>query len=82
MRQPGHDTGNWRWYLVRLWVEGVLDVTLPNDAQVSDDLDGRVPQHVVFVVVKRLARRHHDGFSSMDPQWVDVFHVTHLSEEM
>lgn len=38
-------------YLFRLWVQSVLDVALSHNAEVSDDFDGSVPQHVVFVVV-------------------------------
>lgn len=64
-----------------LGVEGVLDVALAHDAQVADDLDGGVAQHVVLVVVERLAGSHHDGFSRVDAQRVDVLHVAHLSEE-
>lgn len=64
-----------------LRVEGVLDVALAHDAQVADDLDGRVAQHVVLMVVKCLAGRHHDGFSCVDAQGVNVLHVAHLSKE-
>lgn len=69
------------WYLLRLWVQSILDVTLPNNAEVSNDFDGRVPEHVVFIVIERLTRRHHNGFSRMDSQRVDVLHVTHLNEK-
>ena len=65
-------------YLLGLRVEGVLDVALSHDAQMADDLDGGVPQHVVLVVVQRLARSHYDGLSRVNAQRVDVFHVTHL----
>lgn len=71
----------WCWYLVRLRVQSVLDVTLSHNAKVSDDFDGRVPQHVVFMVVKRLTGRHHDGFSGMDAQRVNILHITHLNKE-
>lgn len=71
----------WCWYLVRLRVQSVLDVTLSHNAKVSDDFDGRVPQHVVFMVVKRLTGRHHDGFSRMDAQRVNILHITHLNKE-
>lgn len=67
-------------YLLRLRVEGVLDVTLSHDAQVSDDLDGSVPQHVVLIVVERLTGRHHDGLPSVDTQRVNVLHVTYLQD--
>ena len=66
------------YYLFRLRVEGVLDVTLSHDAQVSDDLDGGVPQHVVLVVVERLTGRHHNRLPSVDTQRVNVLHVTYL----
>lgn len=69
------------WYLVRLWVQSVLDITLSHNAKVSDDFDGRVPQHVVFMVVKRLTGRHYDGFSGMDAQRVNILHITHLNKE-
>lgn len=69
-----------RRYLLGLRVQSVLDVTLAHDAQVSDDLDGGVPQHVVLMVVERLAGRHHDGLARVDSQGVDVLHVAHLSE--
>lgn len=67
-------------YLFRLGVEGVLDVALSHDAQVSDDFDGRAAEHVVLVVVERLTGRHHDGLSSMDAQRVNILHVTHLKK--
>lgn len=68
-------------YLFRLRVQSVLDVTLSYNAEVSDDFDGRVPQHVVFVVIERLTGRHHDGFSSMDAQRVNILHITHLNKK-
>lgn len=46
-----------------------------------DDFDGRVPQHVVFTVVQRLTGRHHDGFSGVDAQRVNILHVTHLNKK-
>ncbi|TNN53470.1 hypothetical protein EYF80_036312 [Liparis tanakae] len=55
-------------FTTQLGVESVLDVALSHDAEVPDDFDGRVPQHVVLVVVQRLTGRHHDGFSSMNAE--------------
>ena len=46
--QPGVDFDD--VVLLRLGVEGVLDVALADDAQVADDLDGARPEHVVFSV--------------------------------
>lgn len=66
-------------YLVRLWVQSILDVTLSHNAEVPDDFDGRIPQHVVFVVVESLTWRHHNGLSGMDAQRVDILHITHLN---
>lgn len=66
-------------YLFRFWVKGVLDVALSYDAEVPDDFDSSVPQHVVLVVVERLTGRHNDGFSSMDAQRVNILHITHLN---
>lgn len=67
--------------LLRLRVESVLDVTLSHDAEVPDDFDGRVPQHVVFTVVKRLTWCNHDGFSGVDTKRINVLHVAHLNKK-
>lgn len=67
-------------HLLRLGVEGVLDVALAHDAEVSDDFDGRVPQHVVLAVVESLTGRHDDGLPSMDAQRVNILHITHLDK--
>lgn len=41
-------------------VQGVLDVALAHDAEVSNHFDGRLPQHVILLVGERLAGGHHD----------------------
>ncbi|KAH3688090.1 hypothetical protein WICPIJ_000932 [Wickerhamomyces pijperi] len=57
-------------------LQGVLDVTLTNDTQMSDDLDGSGTQHVVLLVRESLRRSNDDRITSVDPQWVKVLHVT------
>ena len=32
------------------WVQCILDIALPDDAQVPDNIDGRGPEHVVVGV--------------------------------
>ena len=41
-------------------VEGILHVTLTDDADVTDNLDGQCAQLVILRVGQRLARGHHD----------------------
>lgn len=55
-----------RAYLLWLWVESVLYVAFPDNPQVSDDLDGSGPQHVVLDVGQRLTGSHHYGLTCVD----------------
>lgn len=41
--------------IIRVRVQRILDVALADNAEVPDDFHGRVAQHVVVVVVERLA---------------------------
>ena len=75
--QPGPSGGC--AHLLRLGVQGKLDVALAHDAQVLHHLHGCAPQHEVLGVVKGLAGRHHDGLARVDPQRVQVLHVAHLA---
>lgn len=67
-------------HLLRLGVQGELDVALAHDAQVLHHLDGRVAQHEVLGVIERLAGCHHDGLARVDAQRVQVLHVAHLGQ--
>jgi len=58
-----------------MWVECVLDVTLSDDSNVSDDFDGRRSKHVVLVVGKGLGGCNDDGISGMCTQGIKVLHV-------
>ena len=60
-------------YLLRLRVEGVLYVALPNDAQMSDDLDSDSAQHVVLAVSERLRGSHYDTLSCVNT-WKGVIY--------
>ena len=65
-------------HLVRLWVKGKLDVTLSNNSEMADGLDGDGAQPVVVRVCQRLRWSDHYGLCCVYTQWVDVLHVTHL----
>lgn len=65
-------------YLLRLRVQGILHIALPNNSQVLGHLDSRLPQELVLPVIQCLARGHHYGLTGVDAQWVQVLHVTHL----
>ena len=62
--------------IFRLRIQGVLHVALSHDAHVADDLDGNLAEAVVFPVAEGLGRSHHDAFSRMDAQRVEVLHIT------
>lgn len=65
-------------YLLRFWVDRVLDVALANNPQVPDNLDGGAPQHVVLIIIQRLTRSHNYRLAGVNSQRVYVFHVTNL----
>lgn len=65
-------------YLLRFWVDGVLNVALANDSQVPDNLDGGASQHVVLVIVQRLTRSHDYRLPGVNSERVNVLHVTDL----
>jgi hypothetical protein len=48
------------------WIEGVLNVTLADDTEMTDDVDGRGPEHVVVLVRESLRRSDDDRVSGMD----------------
>mmetsp|Transcript_14281 Transcript_14281/g.23195 ORF Transcript_14281/g.23195 Transcript_14281/m.23195 type:complete len:1459 (-) Transcript_14281:343-4719(-) len=63
--------------LVRVRVEGVLNVALTNDAKVLDSLDGGVTEHLVIEVGEGLGRGDDNGITGVDTERIKVLHVTH-----
>ena len=59
------------------WVKSVLDVALPNDAQMPDDVNGRGAEHVVLFVAEGLRRGDDDGVAGVHAERVEVLHVAH-----
>lgn len=57
-------------------VEGVLDVTLSNDAEVSDDIDCGSSEHIVVCVREGLGGRNDDRVSSVNTERVEVLPVS------
>ena len=55
--------------------EGVLDVAFSDDPEMPDNVDGGLPQEMVFVVGEGLRRGDDDAFAGMDPERVHVLHV-------
>mmetsp|Transcript_129238 Transcript_129238/g.182227 ORF Transcript_129238/g.182227 Transcript_129238/m.182227 type:complete len:271 (+) Transcript_129238:422-1234(+) len=74
-RQPGVHLDNAKLRTLR--IHGVLDVALTHDTQVSDDLQGTLPEPVVFIIVQGLRWCNHDGFTCMNAHRIKVFHVAH-----
>ena len=62
--------------VLRLRVEGILHVTLADDTDVTDNLDGQRTQLMVFRVCQRLRRSDDNRLTGMDAQGVEVLHVT------
>ena len=55
--------------------ESVLDVALADNAEMPDNVDGGLPQEMVFVVGEGLRRSDDDALAGMDPERVHVLHV-------
>ncbi|ROV99906.1 hypothetical protein VMCG_06224 [Cytospora schulzeri] len=58
-----------------IWLQGILDVALADDAQVANNLDGCGTEHVVLLVTQSLTGRNDNGVSSVDSERVEVLHV-------
>jgi len=54
-----------------------LDVAFAYDAQVADALGGQVDEQIDLILVERASGSDHDGFTRVDTQRVDVFHIGH-----
>ena len=59
-------------------VEGILNVALPDNSQMTDGLDGHTSEEVVLNVGQRLRRSHHYTLPRVDTQRIHILHVTHL----
>lgn len=59
----------------RLGIEGILDITLPNDTEMPNHLDRSAPQHVVLVVIESLTGGDDDRVACMGSQGIKIFHV-------
>ena len=62
--------------LERVWIQGELDVAAAFDLQSADDFQSAVPEHLVFPVCECLGGTDHDGIAGMNPDRIQVFHVT------
>lgn len=58
-------------------LEGVLDVTLANDTEMSDNLDGSASEHVVLLIAQGLAGGDDNRVTSVDTKRIKVLHVAH-----
>ena len=56
-------------------IEGILNVTLTNDADVADNLDGQCTQLVVLTVRQGLTGSYHDRLAGMDTEGIEILHV-------
>jgi len=56
-------------------LQSVLDVTLANDAQVADNLDGSGTEHMVLLIRQSLTRSNDDTVTSVDTERVEVLHI-------
>ena len=55
--------------------KSVLNVTLSNDTQVTNDLDSGSAEHVVLLITEGLRRRDDDTVTSVDAERIKVLHV-------
>ena len=56
-------------------IEGILDIALPDYADMAHYLYGQFPQIMVFLVGESLRRRHYNAFPGVDSERVEVLHV-------
>mmetsp|Transcript_33962 Transcript_33962/g.66956 ORF Transcript_33962/g.66956 Transcript_33962/m.66956 type:complete len:788 (-) Transcript_33962:395-2758(-) len=61
----------------RFGVQRILDVALADDAEVADNIDSGLPEHVVLFVAERLAGRHDDRISRVHAEGIEILHVAH-----
>jgi hypothetical protein len=58
--------------LARDWVECILNVTLADDAEMTDDVHCGCAEHVVVLIRERLRRSYDDRVASVDAERVEV----------
>jgi len=59
----------------RLGIEGILDITLPDDTKMPNHLDRSASQHVVLVIIQGLTGGDDNRVTRMCSQGIKVFHV-------
>ena len=65
---------------MRLWIQGILYVTLSDDPKVPNNLNGGSTKHIVLDVCQCLTRGNHDGLPRVYAKRVYVLHVTDLDK--
>lgn len=65
-------------YLLRFWIDSILNVAFANNPQVTDNLDGGAPQHVVLIIIQRLTWSYDYRLACVNSKRVYVLHVTNL----
>ena len=58
-----------------LGIQRILHIAAAFDSQRIDDADGGAPEHLVFLVPKRLRRGSYDAVARMDADGIDIFHA-------
>lgn len=58
------------------WVESILDVTLSNDTEMTDDIDSSRSEHVVVGIREGLRRGNDDGVSGMNTERIKVLLIS------
>lgn len=49
-----------------------MNITLAHDTEMSNDVDGGGPKHVVITIRKRLGRRNDDRIACVDTKRIEV----------
>ena len=75
-RGPGHPGVDFNDKIPEgMGIQGELHIAAPLHVQSPDDLQGAVPEHMVFLVGQGLAGSHHDGVAGVDTYRVHILHV-------
>ena len=58
-------------------MEGILDVTLADNAKMTNNLNGSITKHVILLIRQGLRWGHDNTIAGMNTERIEVLHVTH-----
>ena len=62
--------------VLRHRIEGILHIAFSDDAEMADNRDGQFPEKMILVIGQGLRRGDNDTLPRMDPEGIEILHVT------